>query len=107
VELSCIDFHPNWVKIYLRPWDNIAFVVQMFRELRITQRYCAGIFCTECHQNRSRNAQIAGGNSLTLFSTNIAELIFTKLTLARQIFVKNYNTEFHKYSIKALVADTK
>lgn len=107
MELSCTDFHPNWVKIYLRPWDNIAFIVQMFGELRITQRHCTGIFCTECHQNQSRNVQIAGGNSLTLFSMNIAELISTKLTLARQLSVKTYNTEFHKYSTKALVADTR
>jgi len=105
VDLSFTDFHPNGIKIYLRLWDNIAFIVQIFRELRITQRLCAGIFRTECHQNRPRNLQITGGNSLTLLSMNITEPI--KLALAQQRSVKNYNTEFHKYPTKAFVADNR
>jgi hypothetical protein len=36
---------------------------------------------------------------------NITELI--KLTLARQLSVKNHNTEFHKHSTKAFVADNR
>jgi hypothetical protein len=105
VDLSSTDFHPNGVKIYSRLWDNIAFIAQIFRELRITQRFCTGIFRTKCHQNRPRNIQITGDNSLTLLIMNATEP--KKLTLAQQLSVKNYNTEFHKYPTKAFVADNR
>ena len=88
-------FHPNRVKIHLLLRDNVAFTVHIFRELRIIQRIYAEIFSTEYHENPSRNIEITGINSFTLSSVTIPELIFTKFTLARQLSVRNYNTEFH------------
>lgn len=69
------------------------------------QRLCTGTFRTEWHQNPPRNVQITGGNSLTLLIMYVTEPI--KLKLARQLSVKNYNTEFHKYPTKDFVADNR
>jgi hypothetical protein len=91
--------------MYLRLWENTAFTVHIFRELRITQRLGTEIFRTECHNSRPRNVQITGGNSLTLLIMNITEPI--RLTLARQLSVKIYSTEIHKYPTKAFAADNR
>ena len=37
----------------------------------------------------------------------VTELILPKLTLARQVFVTNYHTEFHKNPTHDSVADTR
>jgi formylmethanofuran dehydrogenase subunit E-like metal-binding protein len=82
----------------------MAFIPPIFTKLTIAQ-YMEVLY-TKVHPNQWRNTDNMGRNSFMPLSMNVTKMIFTKLTLAWQIFIHNSYIEFYENPIYSFITDT-
>lgn len=103
VGIFCSKFYPNQTKtvehtaIFHSRAQSTEFTTTISTKLTIQWHYM-GIFNNKCHPNCLNNKECTGIQLIAIlrYSLTVTDLIFKKLAQVRQIFVKNYKTEFHE-----------